>query len=115
MLQCETCHQLYNDKPWMAGNSTSPNACLPCQCNGHAVSCVYNATLDSNPDQRTTGSGGQCTCRDNTAGAMCNQCARRYYRDVTKSLNNIAVCVPCGCDLAGVTDDGDCGKVNFSY
>eukprot|EP00117_Sycon_ciliatum_P001862 scpid1434/ scgid4728/ Usherin; Usher syndrome type IIa protein homolog; Usher syndrome type-2A protein homolog len=107
---CESCQDLFNAKPWLPGNSTSPNACLACQCNGHATLCSYNRTLDSDPSSRALGDGGQCMCRDNTASAQCDQCSRHYYRDVSKSLNNIAVCLLCGCSTSGVSDDGDCIK-----
>lgn len=84
---------------------------MQCNCHNHATSCTYNRSVDSAPESRTSGGGGVCACQDNTAGRQCNQCARRYYRDVTRSLTDRDVCLPCNCVSAGVTDDGDCVKV----
>ena len=38
-----------------------------CDCNGHADSCHYNASLDSFPDSYDQGGGGVCdNCQSNT-------------------------------------------------
>lgn len=65
--QCNECLPLYNNKPWRRGISTEANPCIICNCNNHADSCVYNATLDPFPDSFESGGGGVCTnCQDNT-------------------------------------------------
>ena len=102
--QCELCLPLYNNKPWQSGNVTSANACEVCQCNGHAVACTYDSTLQT----------GVCSnCSDNTAGNQCEQCAPFYYHPQNVSLDSKATCLPCACHAPGVTNGGDCSR-NFS-
>lgn len=48
-----------------------------------------------------------------TAGDHCESCTFAYYRPSGVSPNDFTPCVPCECDLRGVTDDGDCVKVQL--
>lgn len=99
--QCEQCLPLFNNKPWVPGTITSANPCEMCQCNGHAVSCVFNAT----------GQTGICVdCADNTLGAQCESCQDFFYRPSGISQGSPNACQPCSCLAAGVTDSGDCQR-----
>ena len=99
--QCEQCLPLFNNKPWAPGTVTSANPCEMCQCNGHAVSCVFNAT----------GQTGICVdCVDNTSGAQCESCQDFFYRPSGISQDSPNACQPCSCLAAGVTDSGDCRR-----
>ncbi|KAI6647890.1 Usherin-like [Oopsacas minuta] len=101
---CEECLPLYNDKPWLFGIP-----CVACTCNNHADECMYDEALDSNPNDRNAEGGGECiTCRDNTQGRYCSECIDTFYRDVSKPIEDSDVCLPCGCDSRGITDEGLC-------
>lgn len=64
---CERCAALYNDKPWRYGTTSNGFPCKLCDCNGHAISCVYNASTDPFPNSYDIGGGGVCeNCQDNT-------------------------------------------------
>lgn len=110
--RCDQCLPLYNSKPWREGITTNDFACRQCQCNNHASSCHYNASLDEFPNDHESGDGGVCNdCQHNTAGRFCETCAELYYRPPGTALDAADVCQPCGCHLPGVTDNGDCAKV----
>ncbi|XP_028394884.1 laminin subunit beta-2-like [Dendronephthya gigantea] len=98
---CEHCRPLYNNQPWRPANTTDANECQKCNCNEHATSCIYNATI---------GRGHCINCKDNTTGAYCHACADGFYRDVEKPLNDSHVCIPCNCFPAGITDNGSCNQ-----
>ncbi|XP_019863641.1 PREDICTED: usherin-like, partial [Amphimedon queenslandica] len=102
--RCNECLPLYNNKPWRRGISTQANPCIICNCNNHADSCVYNATLDPFPDSFDSGGGGVCTnCQDNTEGRYCESCSDGYYRPAGVSPSNSSPCTPCNCDSTGST------------
>ena len=106
---------MFNAKPFRDGDLTHSYPCRPCECYGHATSCVYNATLDAEPTQHDLGGGGQCiNCADNTAGTQCETCADGFFRLNGTSLYAQDVCVPCNCSRIGSTDDNDCDKVRWS-
>ena len=48
--QCSTCQPLYNNKAFKVGDQVNPYNCRPCNCSGHADSCVYNVSIDPFPD-----------------------------------------------------------------
>lgn len=48
-----------------------------------------------------------------TAGDHCESCAFAYYRPSGVSPNDSTPCVPCDCDVRGITDNGDCVKVHY--
>ena len=99
--QCEQCLPLFNNEPWVPGTVTSANPCEMCQCNGHAVSCVFNATLQT----------GSCVdCADNTLGTQCESCQGFFYRPSGVPQDSPNACQPCSCIAAGVADGGDCRR-----
>ena len=51
-------------------------------------------------------------CRDNTQGRYCSGCIVTFYRDLNKQIEDLDVCVPCGCNSSGVTDQGLCSLVS---
>jgi len=94
---------LYNDKPFRAGDTSHSYPCRPCQCYGHAISCIYNETLDSEPSRHEVGGGGQCVnCSDHTTGNQCDACVEGYFRPTGRSLYASDVCEPCNCSSNGV-------------
>lgn len=107
---CNTCLPLFNRKPWKRGISADePNICQPCECNNHAQSCTYNATLDTNPSSRTLGDGGVCdNCADNTAGQRCETCAPGFYENPAVSRSDPNACLPCTCKSVGNVGQGIC-------
>ena len=128
--QCEQCLWLYNDKPYVnasatAATSTNAIACRACSCNGHATSCVYNASLDAFPGNRSLGSGGQCACADHTAGQHCDTFADGWFALLANGslvalvlpLNSPSDCSnACACDLRGTVDPSlSCNKVCIEH
>eukprot|EP00118_Oscarella_pearsei_P018573 m.191017 g.191017 ORF g.191017 m.191017 type:complete len:2470 (+) comp39439_c2_seq19:33-7442(+) len=89
---CERCLPLFNNKPYMRGNSTHTNPCEECQCNNHSDSCTYN---------ETKGFGVCNECQHNTMGDMCDQCLPNFFRDAAKAITDPYVCKACECDVAG--------------
>ena len=66
---CDRCLPLYNDKPWRYGETNNAYPCKMCDCNGHAESCHYNASVDPFPNSYDQGGGGVCdNCQSNTGG-----------------------------------------------
>lgn len=114
IFQCNRCKPLYNKKQFRRGDQDNSYPCVKCECNEHAISCIYNQSLDSSPDSRTQGGGGVCIdCRHNTTGRYCGVCKERFYREPGKSLNSSDVCSPCGCEGPGVQSGKlDCVKVS---
>ena len=102
------------DKPFKRGMVLNALPCKKCQCNNHAFSCVYNRSLDANPDDRNILGGGVCkSCQHNTAGRFCQTCKIMYYRPNGKALNAIDVCAPCNCVGDGVAfQNSDCQRVS---
>lgn len=102
---CEVCLPLFNNKPWRRGlDVANPNECERCECNNHAVSCVYSqATFNE------TGIGGVCTdCTDNTAGQQCESCKHLFYKNPAVLRTSPDSCLACNCFAAGRTNDGGC-------
>ena len=57
---------------------------LACQCYKHADSCHYNKSLDH----------GICDdCYHNTTGMFCEQCVLKFYRNMSKPLDDPEVCL----------------------
>ena len=112
-FQCHRCKSLYNNKPFLRGDRDNANPCIKCECNDHANSCIYNQTLDTNPNSRTVGGGGVCIdCQHNTTGRYCEMCKEMFYRESGKSVKARDVCTPCGCEGPGVQPGKlDCIKV----
>eukprot|EP00118_Oscarella_pearsei_P005184 m.23504 g.23504 ORF g.23504 m.23504 type:complete len:5054 (+) comp28492_c0_seq1:2267-17428(+) len=110
--QCDQCDPLYNNKPWTHGTTTEANPCVQCECNEHATSCHYDASIDSSPSSRTASGGGTCeNCLDNTEGVNCERCVANFYRPSGRALNASDVCKQCDCHLPGVVaGDEDCVK-----
>lgn len=96
---CELCLPLFNNKPWAPGTDSSANQCEACECNNHAESCVYNSISNS----------GVCVdCAENTQGNQCQLCLPLFYNSLGVPMNSPDPCLPCDCDLSGVTDGGIC-------
>ncbi|XP_013114833.1 laminin subunit gamma-1 [Stomoxys calcitrans] len=88
---CERCLPLYNDVKWKMATSLDVNECKPCNCNGFADKCFFDAHLFN-----TTGHGGHCLdCRENRDGANCERCKENFY------MREDNYCVHCGCDPVG--------------
>ncbi|KAJ8038876.1 Laminin subunit beta-1 [Holothuria leucospilota] len=100
---CEQCLPLYNDRPWQMGSivdvnsQTGPaNECKKCNCNGHALSCTYNATLQH----------GVCNeCDHNTTGLFCEICTSGFYPNMSIPIESENRCVECFCNALG-TEEG---------
>ena len=57
---------------------------VACQCYRHADSCHYNKSLDH----------GVCDdCYHNTTGLFCEQCVQKFYRNMSKPLDDPQVCL----------------------
>lgn len=98
-VNCDLCLPLFNNKPWAMGTTSSANQCEACECNDHASSCIYNATLSS----------GMCSdCGDNTEGSQCELCLPLFYNPPGVATDAPDTCQACDCHLPGVTDTGDC-------
>lgn len=52
-----------------------------------------------------------CNCTDNTTGQNCETCVQFFYRPVGRDQSASDACIPCNCNVNGITDDGDCVKV----
>lgn len=105
---CERCAPLYNRKAWRRGISNDkPNVCLACNCNSHAESCHYEASLDTMRSSATLGDGGVCDdCMHSTTGRFCEQCIESHYRNSAVPISDPNTCLPCGCNVAGVVGSG---------
>lgn len=115
LIQCEKCLPLYNNKEFKKGDQINSYNCKPCECYGHASSCVYNETLDIFPLDHSKGGGGVCiNCTHNTTGQFCDTCVHLYYRPQGKSKYAVDVCSKCDCYLPGVIgNNSDCAKVSI--
>ncbi|XP_078687078.1 laminin subunit beta-1-like [Branchiostoma floridae x Branchiostoma belcheri] len=102
---CERCLPLYNNRPWRRGSylpqpGGTANECQKCNCNDHADSCVYNATL---------GHGVCQDCQHNTTGVNCSVCQTSFYRNDSLPFNHPDICITCNCEPLGVRDsDASC-------
>ncbi|XP_019643140.1 PREDICTED: laminin subunit gamma-1-like [Branchiostoma belcheri] len=102
---CERCLPLYNNRPWRRGSylpqpGGTANECQKCNCNDHADSCVYNATL---------GHGVCQDCQHNTTGVNCSVCQTSFYRNDSLPFNYPDICITCNCEALGVRDsDASC-------
>eukprot|EP00043_Microstomoeca_roanoka_P019769 m.229555 g.229555 ORF g.229555 m.229555 type:complete len:2216 (-) comp17054_c0_seq1:44-6691(-) len=102
---CNECEPLYYGKPWARGVSNGDaNVCVACNCNDHALSCHYDATVDEFPTERSRGNGGVCdNCMHNTTGVSCETCLEGFFENPTVPRNATNACLPCQCDAAGAT------------
>ncbi|XP_069690531.1 laminin subunit alpha-2 isoform X2 [Periplaneta americana] len=121
-LNCDRCCPLYNQLPWRPGTPSDGAQCEPCQCYGHATSCVYDAVVaDAHLSRNVYGEyhgGGVCVnCTEHTTGINCERCEDGWYRPTGISLLDPMPCRPCNCkNNTGATgrcaQDGDpIGKV----
>ncbi|KAM6964872.1 laminin subunit alpha-2 [Aplochiton taeniatus] len=78
-VACDTCAESYY------GDAINAKDCLPCRCHG-------NGSVSEACDQRT----GQCMCRDNVMGRLCNECKPQSH-----GLALGGGCVPCHCNSFG--------------
>ncbi|KAK8784251.1 hypothetical protein V5799_009390 [Amblyomma americanum] len=105
-LNCESCEDMYNDQPWRPASERDPNPCKPCNCNGHASRCHFDAAVWERSGRV---SGGVCDdCQDNTMGLNCEQCVPFYFRDSRRNITDPYACQPCDCDDRGSLDEGVC-------
>ncbi|CAA9998731.1 unnamed protein product, partial [Nesidiocoris tenuis] len=107
---CEECLPLYNQRQWKPGTPKEANACLKCECYGHARSCIYDPTIESSIsyDGQSRGGGVCIGCEAHTSGVNCESCEDGWYRPAGVPLNASKPCVPCECNLRGST--GFCWK-----
>ncbi|XP_065059495.1 laminin subunit alpha-like [Rhopilema esculentum] len=108
---CDRCCPAFNQYPWKQGTGApfevdTRAACRPCNCHGHASSCVYNQTVaNSRLSLNSTGfysGGGVCqNCTRNTTGINCETCIPLFFRAVGKSRSAIDVCTECNCSVLG--------------
>ncbi|ODM90707.1 Laminin subunit alpha-1 [Orchesella cincta] len=106
--RCDICCPLFNQYPWGAGNSTASARCEPCQCYGHAESCVYDSIIHEQKKSRNGNGewdgGGVCLdCKHNTTGINCEKCVDGYYRPKGVYVDDPNPCVKCDCDPDGST------------
>ncbi|XP_038046618.1 laminin subunit gamma-1-like isoform X2 [Patiria miniata] len=102
---CDRCLPLFNNKPWQAavrGQNTA-NACEECDCNGFAVSCIYDATK---------GHGVCQDCAENTGGDNCLRCNDNYFRNPYTDPANNDTCVACMCDVNGTQPNTICNEID---
>ncbi|XP_052056319.1 usherin [Apodemus sylvaticus] len=100
--QCDRCSPLYNDKPFRSGDNVHAFNCKPCQCNSHASSCHYDASVDPFPLEHNRGGGGVCDdCQHHTTGRQCESCQDYFYRPVGADPAAPDVCKHCDCNRAG--------------
>jgi len=105
-VDCERCLPLYNNRTWSAATSTTQtNPCQRCECNNHAVSCVYNSTL---------GFGICQNCNHNTTGFFCDKCQDKFYRNLSHAINSQEACLSCDCYPFGIKNNGSCAQVGTS-
>lgn len=94
--KCDVCKPLYNNRPWLLGNSTNAGECLECTCNGQAHECVYDSAK---------GAGVCVNCTDNTSGDRCDTCTSGFYLNPRRAAvsNNTAepFCLACNCNQNG--------------
>ncbi|XP_065339678.1 laminin subunit alpha lam-3 [Cloeon dipterum] len=113
--ECDTCCPMFNQLPWKAGTALDAGKCEPCQCFGHADSCVYDAEVARNRLSLNTNGehkgGGVCVdCRDHTTGINCELCVVGYYRPPGVRRDNSSPCRPCQCHHVG-SPSGRCASV----
>ncbi|KAF4524711.1 hypothetical protein B566_EDAN013946, partial [Ephemera danica] len=63
---CERCCPLYNQQVWRAGSVGDAAKCEPCQCHGHASSCIFDPEVARNRLSLDTRGGrlGGGVCQD---------------------------------------------------
>uniref|UniRef100_A0A3P8YNI9 Laminin subunit alpha 3 n=1 Tax=Esox lucius TaxID=8010 RepID=A0A3P8YNI9_ESOLU len=99
---CDRCCPGFNQKPWRAATTDSPNECQPCQCHSHATECYYDPVVEQRRASLDTfgryDGGGVCiNCQHNTAGVNCELCAVGFYRPHGVPPESHGGCVPCRC------------------
>uniref|UniRef100_A0A4W5KYG2 Laminin subunit alpha 3 n=1 Tax=Hucho hucho TaxID=62062 RepID=A0A4W5KYG2_9TELE len=100
---CDRCCPGFNQKPWRAATTDSPNQCQPCQCHSHATECYYDPEVEQMRASLDTfgryDGGGVCiNCQHNTAGVNCELCADGFYRPHGLPPESHSGCIPCRCD-----------------
>ena len=114
--RCEQCCPLFNEQPYQAP-ITSEFKCEECECNGQAMSCIYNSTIAAaNQSINTQGAfsgGGVCVCEGGAIGINCDECGVLHFLPEGSSLSNTTQCEPCDCNKQGIRDVpgivfGDC-------
>ncbi|XP_035644145.2 laminin subunit alpha-3-like isoform X3 [Oncorhynchus keta] len=100
---CDRCCPGFNQKPWRAASTDSPNECQPCQCHSHATECYYDPEVEQRRTSLDTfgryDGGGVCiNCQHNTAGVNCELCADGFYRPHGSPPESHTGCIPCRCD-----------------
>ncbi|MFT7813012.1 usherin [Arapaima gigas] len=73
-------------------DTTNPEGCTACNCN-------VNGSLHQFCDPFM----GQCRCKKNVQGFMCDTCVRNFY-----GLTSLGACWPCSCDPAGSVPGSAC-------
>uniref|UniRef100_UPI003AAF9E0D laminin subunit alpha-3-like n=1 Tax=Centroberyx gerrardi TaxID=166262 RepID=UPI003AAF9E0D len=100
---CDRCCPGFNQKPWRAATTDSPNECQPCQCFSHAFDCYYDPAVEQRGASLDTfgryNGGGVCiNCQHNTAGVNCERCIEGFYRPYGAPPESPSGCIPCRCD-----------------
>nr|CAH7745361.1 unnamed protein product [Callosobruchus chinensis] len=106
---CDRCCPLFNQRKWAPGSWADANACAPCNCHGHAVSCHYDESVDRagismDVDGNYQGGGVCDNCTEFTTGINCERCLSGYYRPLGVLPNATEPCLACNCDPMGAID-----------
>uniref|UniRef100_A0A3B3SPK2 Laminin, alpha 5 n=1 Tax=Paramormyrops kingsleyae TaxID=1676925 RepID=A0A3B3SPK2_9TELE len=99
---CDQCCPGFNQMPWRPATTDSANECEPCNCNGHAYDCHFDAEVDRQRAsinlQGEPRGGGVCRdCQHHTMGINCDRCVSGYYRSPEHPLDSPWACAPCDC------------------
>ncbi|XP_072557894.1 laminin subunit alpha-5 isoform X1 [Paramormyrops kingsleyae] len=99
---CDQCCPGFNQMPWRPATTDSANECEPCNCNGHAYDCHFDAEVDRQRAsinlQGEPRGGGVCRdCQHHTMGINCDRCISGYYRSPEHPLDSPWACAPCDC------------------
>ncbi|XP_053308878.1 laminin subunit alpha-5 isoform X2 [Spea bombifrons] len=108
---CDSCCPGYHQLPWKPATMDNANECEPCNCNGHAHDCYYDADVDQrrasmNRQGQYLGGGVCVDCQHNTDGVNCERCRLGYYKSPDHPTDSPYTCQRCNCESEYM--DGTC-------